>query len=83
MTKIILTVNLPDIFREVLDPDILSEILVERVEEIVQERIQEDIAAVVANGSDMNEDEDDYDIQEREEAILEALDSIEINSETL
>jgi len=31
----------------------------------------------------MNEDEDDYDIQEREEAILEALDSIEINSEIL
>ena len=41
MTKIVLTVEVPDILREVLDPEALSEVLHEKVEELLEDRASE------------------------------------------
>ena len=79
MTKIVLTVEVPDLVREVLDPEILSELLLEKVEEIVQDRITE--ASEV--GALVDEDSDGYDAHDAEEALYGALESVEVSSEIL
>ena len=78
MTRIVLTVEVPDQFRDVMDPEILSELLAERVEEMIQERITE-----ASEAGALGEDDDGYDPHEAEEALLEALDSVEVSAEIL
>tara|TARA_Y100001963_G_C6462263_1_gene300698 strand:- start:77 stop:298 length:222 start_codon:yes stop_codon:yes gene_type:complete len=73
MTKIVLTVEVPDILREVLDPEALSEVLHEKVEELLEDRASE-LTQHVWEDEESSNDPD---------VLIEALEDLEVTSEIL